>query len=162
MLAESLRSDSPEDALITTMAELPRHAGQKLGPTAWQRVTQGEVNQFAALTNDHNFIHVDPERAQRTPFRGTIAHGFLTLSMLGPISQRLIVVQDAATSINYGLNRVRFPAPLPVGAEFRGHGEILDATQIEGGVQVTAAFTIELKNGGKPALVAECLLRYYR
>jgi acyl dehydratase len=163
MLAESLiQSDTAQGALITTMAELPRHAGRKLGPTDWQPMTQDEVNQFAALTNDHNFIHVDPERARLTPFRGPIAHGFLTVSMLGPISQRLIVVKDAATSINYGMNKVRFPAPLPVGAEFRGHGEVLDATQIDGGVQVTAVFTVEVKDRSKPALVAECLLRYYR
>jgi acyl dehydratase len=125
-------------------------------------MTQECVNQFADVTHDHNFIHVDPERARDTPFRGTIAHGFLTLSMLGPVSQELVVVEDAATSINYGLNKVRFPAPLPVGAEFRGHGEILDATQIDGGVQVSASFTIEVKDRTKPALVAECLLRYYR
>jgi acyl dehydratase len=151
-----------ESTLITTLAELALHAGRKLGPTEWQTMTQPCVSQFADLTNDHNFIHVDPERALGTPFRGTIAHGFLTLSMLGPISQQLIVVEDAATSINYGLNKVRFPAPLPVGADFRGHGEILDTTPIDGGVQLAAAFTIEVRDRNKPALVAECLLRYYR
>jgi acyl dehydratase len=113
-----MRSDTAENALVTTMAELSRHAGLKLGPTAWQVMMQDGVNQFADLTNDHNFIHVDPERARLTPFRGTIAHGFLTLSMLGPISQQLVVVEDAGTSINYGLNKVRFPAPLAVGASF--------------------------------------------
>ena len=123
---------------------------------------QDRVNGFADLTNDHNFIHVDPERARHTPFRGTVAHGFLTLSMLGPISQELVVVKDAGTSINYGLNKVRFPAPLPVGALFRGLGEIIDVTPIDGGVQIAATFTIEVKNQRKPALVAECLLRYYR
>jgi acyl dehydratase len=125
-------------------------------------MTQDRVNQFARVTNDHNYIHVDPERARRTPFRGTIAHGFLTLSLLGPISQELVVVQDAATSINYGLNKVRFPAPLPVGAEFRGLGEIVDVSPIDGGLQVAAMFTIEVRDLRKPALVAECLLRYYR
>ena len=147
---------------MTTMAELLRHAGRKLGPTEWQAMTQACVSQFADLTDDHNFIHVDPERARLTPFRGTIAHGFLTLSMLGPISQRLVVVKDARTSINYGLNKVRFPAPLAVGADFRGHGEILDVTEIDGGVDLTAAFTIEVRDAPKPALVAECLFRYYR
>jgi len=157
-----MRNETAEITLITTLAELPRHAGRKLGPTEWQPMTQDRVNQFAVLTNDHNFIHTDPERARHTPFRGTVAHGFLTLSMIGPISQSLLVVEDAKTSINYGLNKVRFPAPLRVGADFRGHGEILDATQIDGGVQVTAMFTIEVKDLGKPVLVAECLLRYYR
>ena len=157
-----MRTDTAESSLMTTMAELPRHAGRKLGPTEWQAIAQDRVNQFADLTNDHNFIHVDPDRARLTPFRGTIVHGFLTLSMLGPISQQLVVVTDARTSINYGLNKVRFPAPLAVGADFRGHGEVVNVTEIDGGVQLTAAFTIEVKDGTKPALVAECLFRYYR
>jgi acyl dehydratase len=144
------------------MAELLRQVGRKLGPTDWQAMPQDRVNQFADLTDDHNFIHVDPERARQTPFRGTIAHGYLTLAMLGPISQQLVTVTDARTSINYGLNKVRFPAPLPVGAEFRGQGEVVEATEIDGGVQLTAAFAIEVKGAAKPALVAECLFRYYR
>ena len=155
-------TETANSALITTIADLPRHAGRKLGPTEWQPMTQDAVNRFADLTNDHNFIHVDPERARQTPFRGTIAHGFLTLSMLGPISQQLVVIEDAATSINYGLNKVRFPSAMPVGAEFRGHGEVVDVTQIDGGVQLTAAFTIEVKDAGRPAVAAECLFRYYR
>lgn len=155
-------TETANSALITTIADLPRHAGRKLGPTEWQPMTQDAVNRFADLTNDHNFIHVDPERARQTPFRGTIAHGFLTLSMLGPISQQLVVVEDAATSINYGLNKVRFPSAMPVGAEFRGHGEVVDVTQIDGGVQLTAAFTIEVKGAARPAVAAECLFRYYR
>src|SRR6185436_3867819 len=151
-----------ENALTTTMAELLRQAGRKLGPTEWQPMPQDRVNQFADLTSDHNFIHVDPERARQTPFRGTIAHGFLTLSMLGPISQQLVVVEDAATSINYGLNKVRFTSAMPVGAEFRGQGEVVDVAEIDGGVQLTAAFTIEVKGAGRPAVAAECLFRYYR
>jgi acyl dehydratase len=157
-----MRTETAESTLITTIAELPRQAGRKLGPTRWQPITQDEVNQFADLTRDHNFIHVDPERARQTRFRGTVAHGFFTLSMLGPISQQLILVEDAATSINYGLNKVRFPAPLPVGTNFRGRGEIVEVNAIEGGVQVTASFAIEVEDLPKPALVAECLLRYYR
>jgi len=156
-----MQTDSVESTFTTTIADLSRHAGRKLVPTEWQALTQDDVNQFAELTNDHNFIHVDPERARRTPFRGTVVHGFLTLSMLGPISQQLIAVEDAATSINYGLNKVRFPAPLRVGANFRGHGEIVDVVAIEGGAQLTAVFTIEIEDLRKPGLVAECLLRYY-
>jgi len=155
-------ASTTENALTTTMAELLGQAGRKLGPTDWQAMPQDRVNQFADLTNDHNFIHVDPERARQTPFRGTIAHGYLTLAMLGPISQQLVKVTDARTSINYGLNKVRFPAPLPVGARFRGQGEVVETTEIDGGVQLTAAFTIEVKGASKPALVAECLFRYYR
>ena len=157
-----MRTETVERTLITTIAALPHQVGLKLGPTDWQQMTQERVNQFADLTNDHNFIHVDPERARQTRFRGTVAHGFLTLSMLGSISQQLVVVEDAATSINYGLNKVRFPAPLPVGATYRGHGEIALVTPIDGGVQVAAMFTIEVKDLGKPVLAAECLLRYYR
>jgi acyl dehydratase len=155
-------TETANSALVTTIADLSRHVGRKLGPTDWQQMTQDRVNQFADVTNDHNFIHVDPERARRTPFRGTIAHGFLTLSMLGPISQQLVVVEDAATSINYGLNKVRFPSALPVGAEFRGQGEVLDVVEIDRGVQLTATFTIEVKDQGRPAVAAECLFRYYR
>lgn len=162
MGAEAIRTTAPETTLVTTLADLPRHVGRKLGPTEWQRMTQDVVNQFAVVTNDHNYIHVDPERARRTPFGGTIAHGFLTLSLLAPVSQKLITVEDARTSINYGLNKVRFPASLPVGADFRGRGEILDAMEIEGGIQIAAMFTIEVRDRAKPACVAECLLRYYR
>ena len=162
MGAEAIRTTDLQTTLVTTLADLPRHVGRKLGPTDWQSMTQDVVNQFAALTNDHNYIHVDPERARRTPFGGTIAHGFLTLSLLAPVSQQLIVVEDARTSINYGLNKVRFPASLRVGTDFRGHGEILAATEVNGGVQLAAMFTIEVKDLAKPACVAECLLRYYR
>jgi len=160
--ADLPRQSAAHGILTTTIAELARQVGQKLGPTEWQSLPQEQVNLFADLTDDHNFIHIDPERARSTPFRGTIAHGFLTLSMLGSISQKLIEVSDAGTSINYGLNKVRFPAPLPVGVEFRGSGTIVDVTELDGGVQVTASFTIEMKDQRKPALVAECLLRYYR
>jgi len=157
-----MRNDTAESALVTTMGELPQQVGRKLGPTEWRAMTQDRVNQFADVTDDHNFIHVDPERARLTPFRGTIAHGFLTLSMLGPISQQLVVVADAKTSINYGLNKARFPAPLAVGARFRGRGEVVEVTEIDGGMQLAATFTIEVEDAPKPALVAECLLRYYR
>jgi acyl dehydratase len=149
-------------ACVTTIADAPREVGRKVGPTEWRRMTQERVDQFAELTGDHNFIHVDPRRARETVFGGTIAHGYLTLSLLGPISQELLVVTDASTSINYGLNKLRFPGPLPVGAEFRGHGELVDVTPFDKGVQVTASFTVEVKDAPRPALVAECLFRYYR
>jgi len=149
-------------ACVTTIADAPRAVGRKVGPTEWRRMTQQQVDQFAEVTGDRNFIHVDPERARRTVFGGTIAHGYLTLSLLGPISQQLLVVTDAATSINYGLNKLRFPGPLPVGAEFRGRGEIVEVTPFEKGVQITASFTVEVKDAPKPALVADCVFRYYR
>jgi acyl dehydratase len=157
-----MTTESSTAACVTTIADAALHVGRKIGPTEWRQMTQERVNQFAEVTGDHNFIHVDPARARQTPFGGTIAHGYLSLSLLGPISQQLLVVTDAATSVNYGLNKVRFPAPLPVGAEFRGRGEVLEVTAFDAGVQVAAAFTVEVKGASKPALVAECLFRYYR
>ena len=158
-----MSTETSSTSCITTLAEAPLlQVGQKFGPTAWQQMSQQRVNQFAEVTGDYNFIHVDPVRARQTPFGGTIAHGYLTVSLLGPISQELLVVSDAATSINYGLNKVRFPAPLPVGAEFRGRGQLVEVTTTETGIQIVAAFSIEVKDALKPALVAECLFRYYR
>jgi acyl dehydratase len=154
--------ESSSTQFVTDLAGLLAQPERDLGHTDWAEMTQEQVDRFADLTGDHNFIHVDPERARRTPFGGTIAHGFLTLSLLAPVSQQLIMVEDARTSINYGLNKVRFPASLPVGADFRGRGELLDVTEIDGGVQIAAMFTIEVRDRAKPACVAECVLRYYR
>jgi acyl dehydratase len=147
--------------LTTDVADLAAHVGAELGPSEWQEMTQQRVNEFADVTDDHNPIHVDPDFAKKTPFGGTIAHGFLTLSMLAPISQSLLNVTGATASINYGTDKVRFPAPLPVGAQFRGHGVLQDVSEVKGGVQAKATFTIEVKDQPKPALVAECLFRFF-
>jgi len=147
--------------LVTDVAHLADHVGAELGPTAWQEMTQERVNRFADVTEDHNPIHVDPEFAKNTPFGGTIAHGFLTLSMLAPISQELLNVTGATASINYGTDKVRFPAPLPVGARFRGSGVLNEVSEVKGGVQAKATFTIEVEGSPKPALVAECLFRFF-
>jgi acyl dehydratase len=146
---------------MATLAELPALAGRRLGPTEWRKMSQERVNEFADVTEDHNYIHVDVERAKSSPFGGTIAHGYLSVALLAPISQELLSVTDATTSINYGMDRLRFPAPLPVGAEFRGAGEIAEVSEIKGGMQVKATFALEVKDQPKPALVAECLFRYY-
>ena len=146
---------------MPTLAELPGLAGQRLGPTDWREMTQERVNEFADVTEDHNYIHVDPERAKDSPFGGTIAHGYLSVALLAPISMELLSVSDAATSVNYGMDRLRFPAPLPVGAEFRGSAEVAEVSEVKGGVQVKLAMTVEVKDAPKPALVAECLYRYY-
>jgi acyl dehydratase len=145
---------------MTTLSDLPGLAGQRLGPTDWREMTQARVNEFADVTEDHNYIHVDPERAKDSPFGGTIAHGYLTVALLAPISQQLLDVQGA-TGVNYGMDRLRFPAPLPVGAEFRGSGEVLDVTEVKGGMQVKVTFTVEVRDQERPALVADCLFRYY-
>lgn len=147
--------------VTTTLAELPSLKGRRLGHTGWRRMTQERVDRFADVTEDHNYIHVDVERAKASPFGGTIAHGYLSVALLAPISQELLRVTDAATGVNYGIDRLRFPAPLPVGAEFRGTSEITDVSEIRGGTQVTMTLTVEVKDTPKPALVAECLFRFY-
>ncbi len=144
-----------------TVAELREAAGTHLGYTEWQEMSQERVNMFADATDDHQFIHVDVEKAKETPFGGTIAHGFLTLSLVAPLSMQLMRVTDAVMGVNYGLDRVRFPAPLRVGAQFRGGGEILEVTEIPGGVQVKSRFTIEAQGSEKPVCVAESLVRVY-
>jgi Acyl dehydratase len=145
---------------MPSLAELPGLAGQRLGPTEWRPMTQERVNAFADVTEDHNYIHVDPERAKDSPFGGTIAHGYLSVAMLAPISQQLLDV-EGATGVNYGMNRLRFPAPLPVGARFRGAAEVTAVEEIKGGTQVQATFTIEVEGQERPAVVADCLFRYY-
>jgi acyl dehydratase len=153
--------ESAPQGVITDLAGLHALAGTELGHTEWREMTQDRVDAFADVTEDHNFIHVDPARARETPFGGTIAHGYLTLSLLAPITQQLLSVTDAGVSINYGLDRVRFPAPLVVGARFRGSATIREVSAIEGGVQVKVAATVEVAGAPKPALVAECVFRYY-
>jgi acyl dehydratase len=143
------------------MASLREAAGTHLGYTDWQEMTQERVNQFADATDDHQFIHVDPERAKQTPFGGTIAHGYLTLSLMAPVMGELMHVSDAKMGLNYGLDRVRFPAPLPVGAQWRGGAEIVEVTDVPGGLQVKVKGTIEVKDAEKPACVAECLVRLF-
>jgi acyl dehydratase len=143
------------------MAGLRDSVGKHLGYTDWQEMTQDRVNRFADATDDHQFIHVDPERAKATPFGGTIAHGYLTLSLVAPIMQQLLKVTDAKMGVNYGLDRVRFPAPLPVGAQFRGGAEIVEVSEVPGGIQAKALIKIEVQGNEKPALVAESLVRMY-
>ena len=143
------------------MASLRDAVGTHLGYTEWHEMTQERVNLFADATDDHQFIHVDPERAKETPFGGTIAHGYLTLSLMAPVMGELMSVSDAKMGINYGLDKVRFPAPLPVGAQWRGGGEIVEVSEVPGGLQVKVKGTIEVKDAEKPACVAECLVRLY-
>ena len=157
----TISEETGAGGLVTDLAGLRDAVGTRLGPTEWQTMTQQRVNEFADVTDDHNYIHVDPERAKESPFGGTIAHGYLSVALLAPVSQRLLRVTDATTSVNYGMDKLRFPAPLPVGAEFRGGGEILEVTEIKGGIQVKAAFTIEVRGAARPSVVAECLFRYY-
>ena len=144
-----------------SVAELKDAAGRHLGYTDWEEMTQERVNQFADATDDHQFIHVDVERAKQTPFGGTIAHGYLSLSLMAYVMGELMHVSDAKMGVNYGLDRVRFPAPLPVGAQWRGGAEILEVTEVPGGLQVKGKGTIEVQGQEKPACVAETLVRIY-
>ncbi len=154
-------STSETSGLVTDLAGVHELAGKHAGYTEWRELEQERVNLFADATDDHQYIHVDVERAKESPFGGTVAHGFLTLSLAAPVGSELVKVTDAATGINYGLDRVRFPAPLPVGAQWRGGAEVLEVSETPGGVQMTLRITIEVKGSEKPAMVADTLVRLY-
>lgn len=154
-------STSQTTGLVTDMASLRDHVGSHLGYTEWREMEQERVDRFADATDDHQFIHVDVERAKQTPFGGTIAHGYLTLSLAAPISMQLLQVTDAKMGINYGVDKVRFPAPLPVGAQWRGGAQLVSVEEAGGGLQVKLLTTVEVKGSEKPAMVAECLSRLY-
>jgi acyl dehydratase len=142
--------------------ELKALAGTDLGHTGWLEITQDRVNAFADATGDHQWIHVDPERAAVGPFGGTIAHGYLTLSMIIALFAELAEVRGVSMTINYGLNKVRFPAPVPVGAKIRlaaQFGAVEDAGV--NAVQAVVDFTFEVDSGEKPACVAQAVYRYY-
>jgi len=136
--------------------------GERLGESAWVTVEQRRVDLFAESTGDHQWIHVDPERAKHGPFGGTIAHGFLTLSLAPALLGEVLDVPGAKFVINYGLNRVRFPAPVPVGSKVRMAVDLNAADPVEGGIQAALGLTFELEGGSKPACVGEMVIRYLR
>ncbi len=135
--------------------------GQHLGYSDWLEVDQDRVNRFADATGDHQWIHVDVERATReSPFGGPIAHGYLTLSLVNYFLPQIVDVIGISLGINYGLNKVRFPGPVPVGSRLRGGAQLIDAVDIEGGVQATVVVTVERDGADRPVCVAEILSRY--
>jgi acyl dehydratase len=149
---------------VTGVDEIKATAGTDLGTSEWFEVTQSRVDTFADATGDHQWIHLDVERAKSGPFKGTIAHGYLTLSLLIPLFHDLLEVNGIAMSVNYGLNRVRFPAPVPVGSRIRLTGHVADVADVQGGVQAVQAtvdFTVELEGSAKPACVAQAVYRFY-
>ena len=146
---------------ITGMEELKAKVGEELGVSDWHQVTQEEINAFADATGDHQFIHVDPERAARTPFGSTIAHGLLTLSLGPQFSYSMFALEGFAFGLNYGYNRVRFPAPLPVDSRVRMRATLSSVDDIPGGAQITVTQTFEREGGDKPVCVAESLARVY-
>jgi acyl dehydratase len=137
--------------------------GDTYGPSEWLELTQERIDQFAEATGDDQWIHVDPEKAAKGPFGTTIAHGFLTLSLLVRFQYETRPERgEFRMGINYGVNKVRFPAPVPVGSRIRGHFEILEVSEVEGGVQIVTKGTVELDGGEKPVCVAEMVSRQYR
>jgi acyl dehydratase len=136
--------------------------GQEITVSDWLEVTQSRIDRFAEATGDNQWIHVDPARAAtESPFKTTIAHGFLTLSLLSPLIRDSLQFSGLRMAINYGLNRVRFVSPVPVGARIRARITVQAVEQVTGGFQVTWQVTIEREHGGKPACIAEWLVRYY-
>ena len=140
--------------------ELVAAQGSQLGPTEWLEVTQERVNTFADATDDHQWIHVDPEAAAEGPFGKTVAHGFLTVALMPKFGWDTFKVEGVSMTVNYGLNKVRFPAPVPVGSRVRGHCRLVDVTDVPNGVQATIGGTVEIEGWPKPACVAEVILRY--
>jgi acyl dehydratase len=146
----------------TTLAELPGLTGTELGTSDWVEVAQQRVNLFAEATGDDQWIHVDVERANReSPFGGPIGHGYLTLSLLIPMWSQVLVVTDVGMAVNYGLNKVRFPAPVPVGSKLRLTATLKDVEEVTGGLQITATAIIEREGGDKPVCIAEPVFRFY-
>jgi len=144
-----------------TLAELAACVGQEVAVTDWFTVTQQHIDQFAAATGDHQWIHVDPERAKAGPFGATIAHGYLTLSMLAGFLGGVVQVRDVRMGVNYGLNKVRFMAPVPVGSRLRARLTLLEAKPLEGGMQLAWRTTVEREGADKPVCVAEPLAQYF-
>jgi acyl dehydratase len=141
--------------------ELRVAAGGHLGYSAWRKVEQPQVSEFAEVTDDRQWIHVDPQRAAAGPFGGTIAHGYLVLSLVPSFAAEIYHVEGARMGVNYGLNRVRFPSPVPVGSAIRAGIRLASVEPVDGGVQVVAEVTIEREGQEKPCCVAETVARFY-
>lgn len=146
---------------FASLNELRAAVGEELGTTGWKDVDQKRIDQFADATGDHQWIHVDPERAARGPFRTTIAQGYLTLSLIPSFTPELMRVEGVRMAVNYGVNKVRFPSPVPVGSRLRASGRIAEVTEVEGGVQLVVTVAVESEGGDKPVCVAETVGRYY-
>jgi len=146
---------------LTGLDQVTEHVGQELGVSEWHLVTQEAIDEFARVTGDDQWIHVDVERAKESPFGGTIAHGYYTLSLAPRFSYYMFTFEGFAFGVNYGLNRVRFPAPMPVGGKVRMRATLASVEEIQGGAQITTELTFEREGGEKPVCVAESLARVY-
>jgi len=149
-------------ARVVDVKDLKSHVGQELGVSDWYLVTQEEINKFADATHDHQWIHVDPERAKKeSPFGGPIAHGYYTLALAPHLLPQIIEVTGIRMGVNYGLNKLRFTSPVPIGKQLRLRAALNGIEDIAGGVQVAMGLTFEVEGAPKPACVAEALYRYY-
>ncbi|MCI3225355.1 MaoC family dehydratase [Streptomyces sp. NP-1717] len=150
-----------EPRIFTSAEELRAAVGEQLGHSDWLEVDQKRIDLFAEATGDHQWIHVDPERAAKGRFGTTIAHGYLTLSLLPVLVPQVLTVENVTMGVNYGVNKVRFPAPVPVGSRVRATAALKEVTEAGGGVQVTTLVTVEREDAEKPVCVAESVSRYY-
>ncbi|MEB3022106.1 MaoC family dehydratase [[Mycobacterium] crassicus] len=161
MSLDTSTTKNSEPIVIAGLAGLRERAGTKLGVSDWVDVTQENVSTFARLTGDEQWIHVDPDRARTGPYGTTIQHGFLTLGMSTGLLWSVCTVSGFNVVLNYGLNKVRFPAPLKVGARIRMHAELPEVTEVTGGAQAIYRVTFEVENEPKPCCVADLVFRYY-
>ncbi|MFD7503272.1 MaoC family dehydratase [Streptomyces sp. NPDC059850] len=150
-----------EPRIFTSPEELRAAVGEELGPTDWLEIDQKRIDLFAEATGDHQWIHVDAEKAAAGPFGTTIAHGYLTLSLLPHFSPQLLGVEGVRMGVNYGSNKVRFPSPVPVGSRLRATGRIAEVAEVKDGIQLTLTVTVEREGSDKPACVAESVSRFY-
>ena len=141
--------------------DLLQAVGNHLGYSDWLEIDQQRINLFADATGDHQWIHVDPEKAAEGPFGKTIAHGYLTLSLANLFLPQIMQVNNTSMGVNYGCEKVRFPAAVPVGSNIRGHGEVISAEEVKGGVQVVVRMTIEIEGGDRPACVIDTISRFF-
>ena len=144
--------------VFSTTEEIESAVGEEIGTTEWVEITQERVDQFADATDDHQWIHVDRERAAKGPFGGTIAHGYLTLSLIPWFGSQLFALANPGAKLNYGVNKVRFPNPVKVGAKIRATATVNAVTAMSAGHQLTMGFTIEIQGDDKPACVAETVV----
>ena len=148
--------------VFKTPADLKNAIGQQLGKSDWLEIKQDRIDKFADATGDHQWIHVDPERAKDGPFGGTIAHGYLTQSLVNYFLPQIMEVQGISMGVNYGADRLRFPAPVPVGSRVRGSGELLEAEDTkDGGVQTKVRVTVEIEGKDRPGCVIDTISRFY-
>ncbi|AXY03785.1 MaoC family dehydratase (plasmid) [Vibrio alfacsensis] len=148
------------NVIITNPEQLLDLEGKTLGTTAWLTVSQQRINLFAEATNDHQWIHVDEEKAAQGPFGACIAHGYLTLSLASDFLFQLIDIQNLAMGVNYGCNKIRFPAPVPVGSEIRGRGDVISVEQVGEAYQAVIRITIEIEGSERPGCVVDTISRY--